>query len=63
MTESKPQNRPLGCARGIAYGQTRVAQLAQLRGVGCTNIYRENVTAARTDRRELLNLLEAVAPQ
>jgi hypothetical protein len=29
MTESKPQNRPLGYARVSTYGQTLDAQLAQ----------------------------------
>ena len=62
MTESKPQNRRLGYARVSTYGQTLDAQLDQLRKAGCTKIYREKVTGARADRRELLKLLKAVAP-
>jgi DNA invertase Pin-like site-specific DNA recombinase len=38
------------------------AQLEQLRGAGCTKIYREKVTDAHNDRRELLKMLKAVAP-
>jgi DNA invertase Pin-like site-specific DNA recombinase len=48
MAESKPQNRPIGYARVSTYD----AQLEQLRGAGCTKIYREKVTGARADRRE-----------
>src|SRR5271168_1297753 len=62
MTESKPQNRPLGYARVSTYGQTLDAQLVQLRKAGCAKIFREKVTGARADRRELLKLLKAVAP-
>jgi DNA invertase Pin-like site-specific DNA recombinase len=62
MTESNPQNRRLGYARVSTYGQTLDAQLDQLRKAGCTKIFREKVTGARVDRRELLKLLKAVAP-
>jgi DNA invertase Pin-like site-specific DNA recombinase len=61
MTETEPRNRGLGYARVSTYGQTLDAQLAQLRKAGCTEIFREKVTA-RADRRELLKLLKAVAP-
>jgi DNA invertase Pin-like site-specific DNA recombinase len=44
------------------YGQTLDAQLEQLRGAGCTKIYREKVTGAHSDRRELLKMLRALAP-
>ena len=37
-------------------GQTLDSQLEQLRGVVCTKIYREKVTGAHSDRRELLNV-------
>jgi DNA invertase Pin-like site-specific DNA recombinase len=33
-----------------------------LRGAGCTKIYREKVTGARADRRELLAMLRHLAP-
>jgi predicted site-specific integrase-resolvase len=64
MTETHWQNRVLGYARVSTYGQTLDAQLEQLRDAGCTNrnIYREKVTGARADRRELLKLLKALAP-
>ena len=52
-----------GYARVSTYGQTLDAQLEQLCGAGCTaKIYREKVTGARADRRELLKLLMALAP-
>src|SRR5260370_35023556 len=62
MTKIQPQNRRLGYARVSTYGQTLDAQLEQLRGVGCTKIYREKVTGAHSDRRELLKLLKGLAP-
>ena len=62
MTESKPQNRPLGYARVSTYGQTHDVQLEQLRKAGCSKIYREKVMGARADRRELLKMLKALAP-
>ena len=36
--------------------------LEQLSGAGCTKIYREKVTGAHSDRRELLNMLKHLAP-
>src|SRR3984893_4746855 len=62
MTKTHPQNRPLGYARVSTYGQTLDAQLEQLRGAGCIKIYREKVTGAHSDRRELLKMLAALAP-
>src|SRR5260370_6932058 len=62
MTDTHRQKRPLGYARVSTYGQTLDAQLEQLRGAGCTKIYREKVTGAHNDRRELLKMLKAVAP-
>ena len=56
MAESNLQNRRLGYARVSTYGQTLGVQLDQLRAAGCTQIYREKVTGARRDRRELLRL-------
>src|SRR6267378_7817742 len=61
MTKTHPQNRRLGYARVSTYGQTLDTQLEQLRGAGCTKIYREKVTGARADRRELLKMLKALA--
>jgi DNA invertase Pin-like site-specific DNA recombinase len=64
MTETKPQNRSFGYARVSTYGQTLDSQLEQLRAAGCTsrNIYREKVTGARADRRELLRMLRRLTP-
>src|SRR5579862_7772537 len=62
MTENEPQNRRLGYARVSTYGQTLDAQLEQLRAAGCAKIFREKVTGARADRRELLRLLKDLAP-
>jgi hypothetical protein len=62
MTVTHPQNRRLGYARVSTYGQTLYAQLEQLRGAGCIKIYREKVTGAHSDRRELLKLLRGLAP-
>jgi hypothetical protein len=38
---------PFIIARHYTYGQTLDAQLEQLRGAGCTRIYREKVTGAQ----------------
>jgi DNA invertase Pin-like site-specific DNA recombinase len=60
MTETNPQNRPIGYARVSTYGQTLDAQLAQLRAEGCSKIYREKASGAQADRRELLKMLKAL---
>jgi DNA invertase Pin-like site-specific DNA recombinase len=62
MPETHPQNRCIGYARVSTYGQTLDAQLDQLRAAGCSsrNIYREKVTGARGDRRQLLKMLNAL---
>jgi DNA invertase Pin-like site-specific DNA recombinase len=62
MTETHPQNRRLGYARVSTYGQTLDAQLEQLRGAGCTKVFREKVTGAHSDRRQLLKMLDTLAP-
>src|SRR5882762_1673258 len=54
MTGTHPHNRRLGYARVSTYGQTLTTQLEQLRGAGCTKIFREKVTGAHSDQRELL---------
>jgi hypothetical protein len=59
MTESNLQDRRLGYALVSTYGHALDAQLDQLCKAGCTKIYREKVTGARADRRELL---KAVSP-
>ena len=64
MTETYPEKRLIGYARVSTYGQTLDAQLEQLRAAGCSsrNIYREKVTGARADRRELKRMLGKLAP-
>src|SRR5712675_2288883 len=62
MTETHPQNRRIGYARVSTHGQTLDIQLEQLRGANCTKIYREKVTGAHSDRRQLLDMLKHLAP-
>jgi DNA invertase Pin-like site-specific DNA recombinase len=64
MNETHPEKRLFGYARVSTYGQTLDSQLEQLRKAGCTsrNIYREKVTGARADRRELNRMLGKLAP-
>ena len=57
------EGRRFGYARVSTYGQTLDAQLEQLRGAGCSKIYREKVTGAHIDRRELLKMLKALGPR
>src|SRR5262252_4924272 len=64
MTGTHSEKRPIGYARVSTYGQTLDSQLEQLRTAGCSsrNIYREKVTGARADRRELNRMLGKLAP-
>jgi DNA invertase Pin-like site-specific DNA recombinase len=64
MTETHPQNRRFGYARVGTVGQTLDSQLDQLRAAGCSsrNIYREKVTGAHSNRRELLKMLKGLVP-
>src|SRR5215467_12081613 len=64
MTGTHLEKRLIGYARVSTYGQTLDAQLDQLRAAGCSsrNIYREKVTGARADRRELNRMLGKLAP-
>jgi DNA invertase Pin-like site-specific DNA recombinase len=64
MTETHLEKRLIGYARVSTYGQTLDSQLEQLRAAGCVgrNIYREKVTGARADRRELLRMLDRLQP-
>ena len=63
MVETHPEKRLIGYARVSTYGQTLDSQLEQLRAAGCSsrNIYREKVTGARPDRRELNRMLAKLA--
>jgi DNA invertase Pin-like site-specific DNA recombinase len=64
MTETHPEKRLIGYARVSTCGQTLDSQLEQLRAEGCSsrNIYREKVTGARADRRELNRMLGKLGP-
>src|ERR1051325_9250499 len=64
MIGTDPEKRFIGYARVSIYGQTLDVQLDQLRAAGYNsqNIYREKVTDARADRRELLRMLDRLAP-
>jgi hypothetical protein len=57
---SSPRKRLIGYARASTYGQTLDSRL----GAGCTSrtLYREKVTGARPDRREILKMLDRFAP-
>jgi DNA invertase Pin-like site-specific DNA recombinase len=61
MAKNTKASRNLGYARVSTYGQTLDAQLEQLRADGCTRIYREKVSGAKPDRRELLRLMKTLA--
>ena len=64
MTATHSKKRLIGYARVSTYGQTLDSQLEQLRKAGCANrnIYREKVTGARPDRRELNRMLGKLGP-
>jgi DNA invertase Pin-like site-specific DNA recombinase len=62
MVGTPAENRLIGYARVSTYGQSLDAQLDQLHAAGCASIYREKMSGARSDRRELLRLLKAVTP-
>lgn len=47
-----------GYARVSTGGQSLASQDAQLRGAGCTKIYAEKISGARSDRPELAKLLK-----
>src|SRR6201996_6076322 len=61
MTEIGSEKSLVGYARVSTVGQTLESQLEQLHGAGCTKIYREKVTGARADRRQLLDMLKHLA--
>lgn len=60
MTESPAHPRRLGYARVSTVGQTLEAQLEQLAAAGCATIYREKVSGAQENRKELNRLLKAI---
>jgi DNA invertase Pin-like site-specific DNA recombinase len=60
MSDTHPPKR-LGYARVSTVGQTVEAQLEQLGAAGCSRIYREKVSGAKVDRKELGKLLRLIA--
>jgi DNA invertase Pin-like site-specific DNA recombinase len=54
--------RNLGYARVSTNGQDLAGQIAELEAAGCSKIYREKVSGAKTDRPELAKLLRAIEP-
>ncbi|PPQ28262.1 hypothetical protein CCR94_18395 [Rhodoblastus sphagnicola] len=59
MSDNPAPNR-LGYARVSTVGQTLEAQLNQLKEAGCSRVYREKVSGAKVDRKELGKLLKAI---
>jgi DNA invertase Pin-like site-specific DNA recombinase len=55
-----PRPKRLGYARVSTVGQTLEAQLEQLKAAGCAAIYREKVSGAKVDRKELGRLLKSL---
>jgi DNA invertase Pin-like site-specific DNA recombinase len=51
----------LGYARVSTVGQTLEAQLDQLKAAGCSRVYREKVSGAKVERKELGRLLKSLA--
>ena len=63
MTETDTQIQRLGYARLSTYGQMLDAQLEQFRAEGRAKTFREKVSGARADRRELRKLLNVINPR
>jgi DNA invertase Pin-like site-specific DNA recombinase len=60
MGETTAMATTFGYARVSTIGQTLHAQLDGLKTVGCYRIFREKVSGARADRRELNRMLAAL---
>mgnify|MGYP003353050917 CR=1 FL=1 len=59
MSDSSTPNR-LGYARVSTVGQTLEAQLDQLKAAGCSRVWREKVSGAKVDRKELGKLIKSI---
>jgi hypothetical protein len=51
-----------GFARVPTEAQDLTSQLAQLKGAGCENVYREKLTGTTADRPQLRRLITKLAP-
>jgi DNA invertase Pin-like site-specific DNA recombinase len=51
-----------GYARVSTDGQSLEAQIEELRAAGCEKIFKEKVSGAKTDRKELARALKALTP-
>jgi len=51
-----------GYGRVSTEGQSLETQLAQLRAAGCSKIFREKISGARSDRKELDRLMKVLHP-
>lgn len=61
MNDEGPKRR-IGYARVSTIGQTLETQLEKLQEAGCTLTFREKVSGARADRKELMRLLKRLEP-
>ena len=50
-----------GYARVSTDGQSLTAQIAELKAAGCDRIFQEKVSGARSDRKQLARLTDALA--
>jgi len=50
-----------GYARVSTDGQSLTAQVAELKAAGCTEIFQEKISGAKTDRKQLARLIDRLA--
>jgi DNA invertase Pin-like site-specific DNA recombinase len=53
----------VGYARVSTDGQSLTAQVAELKAAGCTEIFQEKVSGAKSDRKQLTKLLARLEPE
>jgi DNA invertase Pin-like site-specific DNA recombinase len=52
----------LGYARVSTDGQSLTAQIAELKAAGCTEIFQEKISGAKSDRKQLSRLISRLGP-